>query len=76
MNRESEVCFQPWYNPLWLTGLKAPTNKIAFWIVLLFFSLSFLAGHQRLNEYLLQLYHFSRGSRFEFPDVLYNYVNL
>ena len=21
-----DVCFQPWCNPLWLTGLKAPTN--------------------------------------------------
>ena len=21
-----DVCFQPWYNPLWLTGLKAPAN--------------------------------------------------
>ena len=25
--RQSEVCVQPWCNPLWLTGLKAPTNK-------------------------------------------------
>ena len=24
--RWSEVCVQPWYNPLWLTWLKAPTN--------------------------------------------------
>ena len=24
--RQSEVCVQPWCNPLWLTGLKAPTN--------------------------------------------------
>ena len=24
--RYTEVCFQPWCNPLWLTGLKAPTN--------------------------------------------------
>ena len=24
--RSSKVCVQPWCNPLWLTGLKAPTN--------------------------------------------------
>ena len=24
----SESLPQPWYNPLWLTGLKAPTNKL------------------------------------------------
>ena len=24
--RQIEACFQPGYNPLWLTGLKAPTN--------------------------------------------------
>ena len=24
--RQNEVCFQLWCNPLWLTGLKAPTN--------------------------------------------------
>ena len=24
-----ESLLQPWYNPLWLTGLKAPTNKLA-----------------------------------------------
>ena len=24
--KKSEVCVQPWCNPLWLTGLKAPTN--------------------------------------------------
>ena len=23
-----DVCFQPWHNPLWLTGLKAPTNSM------------------------------------------------
>ena len=23
-----DVCFQPWCNPLWLTGLKAPTNRL------------------------------------------------
>ena len=26
-NLEIEVCVQPWCNPLWLTGLKAPTNQ-------------------------------------------------
>ena len=25
---KNEVCVQPWCNPLWLTGLKAPTNLI------------------------------------------------
>ena len=25
-----EVCFQPWCNHLWLTGLKAPPNKLIF----------------------------------------------
>ena len=24
--RQIEVCFQPWYNPLWLTRLKTPNN--------------------------------------------------
>ena len=24
--RQIEVRFQPWFNPLWLTGLRAPTN--------------------------------------------------
>ena len=28
--RESEVCFQRWCNPLWLTGLKAPTNWLTY----------------------------------------------
>ena len=27
-NLDSEVCVQPWFNPLCLTGLKAPTNKL------------------------------------------------
>ena len=26
--RQTEFCFQSWYNPLWMTGLKTPTNKI------------------------------------------------
>ena len=26
--REIEHCFSPWWNPLWLTGLKIPTNKL------------------------------------------------
>ena len=26
-NLENEVCVQPWCNPLWLTGLEAPTNE-------------------------------------------------
>ena len=25
-----EICFQPWYNPLWLTGVKAPADS-HFW---------------------------------------------
>ena len=25
--KEIDVCFQPWCNPLWLTGLKTPTNQ-------------------------------------------------
>ena len=28
--RYREVCVQPWCNPLWLTGLKAPTNWLFF----------------------------------------------
>ena len=26
--RQNEVCVQPWCNPLWLNGLKAPTNQL------------------------------------------------
>ena len=26
---EAEVCFQPRYNPLWLTGLKIPTTSLS-----------------------------------------------
>ena len=30
-----EVCFQPWCNPLWLTGLKVPANHISsYWVLL------------------------------------------
>ena len=24
-----DICFQPWCNPLWMTGLKAPTKQLA-----------------------------------------------
>ena len=30
-SRWTEVCFQPWYNPLRLTGLKAQTNWHKHW---------------------------------------------
>ena len=29
--RHIEVCFQPWYNHLWLTGLNAPSNERTVW---------------------------------------------
>ena len=31
---QSEVCVQPWCNPLWLTGLKAPTNTLTHFSIL------------------------------------------
>ena len=29
-------CLQPWCNPLWLTGLKAPTNQLTYCLLLFF----------------------------------------
>ena len=40
--RKTGVCFQLWYNPLWLTGLKAQTNRLThvlFFFFLFFYSL-------------------------------------
>ncbi len=32
IRRWIDVCFKPWCNPLWLTGLKAPTNFSQSWL--------------------------------------------
>ena len=35
---QGEVCAQPWCNPLWLTGLKAPTKWLTIQMIAIFLS--------------------------------------